>query len=324
MKYKCCDALLHKLAINPDNINFCCSPYDNKLQYLNNYNGEVIDIADYRKRREYYLNMFKSGNIPEACQNCFHVEEKDWDEEIGFKFISISSRTKCSSCDCFYCIQSLGKPEIKKELNTRQCWDIKPIIKELYNENLILKDCIYIIGGGEPTEFPQDELEYLMLVGLMSDVHILILTNGIIYNENIAKLLSVGKVSLKISIDAGTKATYQKIKRVNAYDKVMTNIKKYSQAAKNNPNGIVEAKYIICPGINDNLKEAKAFISKIKKAGCKGLEVALEYSWFNSNKNNPVNGTLRETLSYFREITKNGFGNFGDADSWVASKLEEK
>ena len=183
--YKCCNALLHKIAINPDNINFCCSPYDNKLQYLNNYNGELINIEDYIQKRSYYLEQFKAGCIPTPCQNCSYCEERDdWDEEIGFEFISISSRTQCN-CDCIYCVQSKGDPEVKKYLNERKCWDVRPVIKELYNYNLIKKDCVYIIGGGEPTVFPEGELEYLAYIGFLTQSNIVFLSNGIIYNKSI-------------------------------------------------------------------------------------------------------------------------------------------
>ncbi len=319
MKFKCCDALLHKLAINPDNINFCCSPYDNKLQYLNDYKGQLIDIEDYKKRRSYYLEMFKNGNIPTPCQNCSYVEERDWDEQIGFKFISISSRTKCS-CDCFYCVQSKGNPDVKKMLNTQECYDVRPVIKALYDENLILKDCIYIIGGGEPTEIEGGELEYLAYVGLITEAHIVILTNAITYNESVAQTISVASSELKVSVDAGTKETFEKIKRVKAFDTVWKNLKKYVDATKNNPKGRVQIKYIIIPGINDNVKEAKAFIEKCFNVGCKNIEIAIEYDWYGENKDKPISSDLKETIKYFASLKQKGVF-FGDAHDWFEEQL---
>lgn len=319
MSYKCCDALLHKLAINPDNINFCCSPYDNKLQYLNNYNGELIDIEDYKRRRSYYLEMFKSGNIPEPCKNCSYVEEHDWDEQIGFKFISISSRTKCS-CDCIYCVQSKGYPDVKKALNERECWDVKPVIKELYDENLILKDCIYIIGGGEPTEFPEGELEYLAYVGLLTEVQVVILTNAIIYNDSISKVISVAPSELKVSVDAGTKATYEKIKRVKAFDTVWKNLAKYVKAVGNNRRGRVQIKYILLPGINDSMSEIKAFTEKCFKIGCKHIEIAIEYDWYGENQDKPISEELKAAIKYFKSLESKGVF-FGDAHDWFERQL---
>ena len=319
MSYKCCDALLHKLAINPDNINFCCSPYDNKLQYLNNYNGELIDIEDYKKRRSYYLEMFKNGNIPEPCKNCSYVEEHNWDEQIGFKFISISSRTKCS-CDCIYCVQSKGYPDVKKALNERECWDVKPVIKELYDENLILKDCVYIIGGGEPTEFPEGELEYLAYVGLLTEAQVVILTNAIIYNDSIAKVISVAPSELKVSVDAGTKETSEKIKRVKAFDTVWKNLEKYVKAVGDNRRGRVQIKYILLPGINDSMSEIKAFTEKCFEIGCKHIEVAIEYDWYGENQDKPISTELKDAIKYFKSLESRGVF-FGDAHDWFEQQL---
>lgn len=321
MKFKCCEALLHKLAINPDNINFCCSPYENKLQYLNNYNGELIDMEDYKNRRSYYLEMFKKGDIPTPCQNCSYVEEKEWNEQIGFNFISISSQTKCS-CDCVYCVQSLGNENIKKDLNTRKCYDVRPVIKALYDENLIMKDCIYIIGGGEPTEIQGGELEYLAYVGLLTEAHIVILTNAIIYNEYIAKTLSVASAELKVSVDAGTKGTFEKIKRVKEFDTVWKNLKNYVKATKNNPKARVQIKYIIVPGLNDTIEEVKAFTERCYKIGCKHIEIAIEYSWYGENKDKPISDNLKEVIKYFATQRQKGVF-FGDAHDWFEEQLKK-
>lgn len=321
MSYKCCDALLHKLAINPDNINFCCSPYDNKLQYLNNYNGELIDIEDYKKRRAYYHEMFKSGNIPEPCRNCSYVEDKEWDDQIGFKFISISSRTKCS-CNCYYCVQSKGNPDVKNWLNTREAWDVKPVIKALYDDNLILKDCVYIIGGGEPTEFPEGELEYLAYIGLLTESQIVFLSNAIIYSDSIAKTISVASCELKVSVDAGTKETFEKIKGVKAFDLVWTNLEKYSNAVKNNPKGRVQIKYIIIPGVNDSMNEIESFIKRCFKVGCKHIEIAIEYDWYGENKDKPISDELKTAIKYFKSLQSKGVF-FGDAHDWFEEQLRK-
>ena len=319
MKYNCCDALLHKLAINPDNINFCCSPYDNKLSYIDNYNGEVIDIEDYKQRRNYYIEKFKKGDIPEPCQGCSFCEEKEWDEQIGFKFISISTRTKCN-CNCKYCFQSKDDPKIKHQLNTQITHDIKPVIKDLYNENLILENCIYIIGGGEPTVFPEGELEYLTYIGISSKANIFILTNGIIYNETIAKVLSMAKAGIMVSIDAGTKSTYEKIKGVKEFDTVWKNMSKYIKATKGNSLAYVNLKYIICPGINDNIEEIKAFIKKCFDVGCHKILISIEYDWFSTNKDKPISNELKESLLYLNSLKNKGV-EWNDTPDWFEAQI---
>lgn len=321
MKFKCCDALLHKLAINPDNINFCCSPYDNKLRYLEDYHGEKIDFQDYERRRNEYLEMFKSGTIPEPCQNCSHCQEQEWNEKIGFNFISISTRTKCN-CDCYYCVQSKGDPYLKEKLNTQACWDVRPIMKDLFNQNLIMEKCVYIIGGGEPTVFPQGELEYLACIGLLTKSNIVILTNAIIYNENIAKIISIADSELKVSVDAGTRETFEKIKRVKQFDTVWKNLAKYVKATKNNPLGRVQIKYILLPGVNDGMKDIKAFTKRCFDIGCKHIEISIEYDWFGENQDKPISKELKEALEYFNSLKSKGVF-FGDARDWFEEQLKK-
>ena len=274
-------------------------------------------MDDYKEKREKYVQMFKDGNIPEPCQNCPHVEEKNWNEEIGFTFISISSQTKCN-CNCFYCIQSKGNPQTKKILNTRECYDVKPVIKEIYDKNLIKKDCTYIIGGGEPTIIKNGELEYLIYIGLISEAQIMFLTNGIIYNKYIGEALSIGKCSLKISVDAGTKEIYKKIKGVDKYNNVWRNIKKYIANSKNNPNANVQIKYILIPEKNDNIEEIKKFIKKCKSNKIKNIEIDFEYDWFGANKDNHLSDELTKTLKYLRSLQEVSFIN---QDDWVNKKL---
>ena len=62
---------------------------------------------------------------------------------------------------------------------------------------------------------------------------------------------------------------YEKIKRVKAFDRVWENMAKYAAAGvqdKHVNKGYVILKYIIIPGVNDNLSELKKFAQKAKEA----------------------------------------------------------
>ena len=57
-------------------------------------------------------------------------------------------------------------------------------------------------------------------------------------------------------------------------------------------------KYIIFPGYNDSLEECQAFINQCRKVGCKFIRLAVEYEWFNANKDNiPLH--LYDLLDFF-------------------------
>lgn len=80
-------------------------------------------------------------------------------------------------------------------------------------------------------------------------------TNAAIYNDSLAEILSRPLSCLNVSLDAGTSATYKRIKGPDTFYKVVSNIERYAQT-----NCRIELKYILIPGINDNFDDINGFI----------------------------------------------------------------
>lgn len=306
MIFKCCESLLHHLVINPRDIYFCCSTFDKRLEYLPEYDGSLLDLEYYKKIRQKYLNDCKKGNYPSPCTECPFFIEKDWDETLGFTTISVSNRTKCS-CNCTYCIISNGgDPEVKRKLNTQKTFDVKPVLEQLRRNNMVLDNCQFVIGGGECSEYPEGELEYLVYFSMMTNAYIILLSSGFFYSKAIENAILTSKAQLKISVDAGCRETYLKVKQADMFDKVWENIEKYITAQKNNPESEVILKYVIIPGTNDTPEEAQKFVEKCLNAGCEKIEIALEFFWLENNfKNNDIPINLKNTIEYFASQKRN-------------------
>jgi len=88
----------------------------------------------------------------------------------------------------------------------------------------------------------------------------IILTNAYIYNDDIAYLLSKQFVSLNVSLDAGTSATYTQIKKVSCFNKVIANLKRYATLK-----GDITLKYITLDGINTDIINIEGFINVAKE-----------------------------------------------------------
>ena len=174
--------------------------------------------------------------------------------------------------------------------------NILPVLYDLYSKNMIKEGCTITVAGGECCEYPDGELEYILYLALLLDCKLEILSSGMFYSNAIKGALKSGKCVLKISVDSGTKTTFEKIKRVKTYKQTWENIKKYIIDSSRNKSSFVSIKYIIIPGINDNLTEAKYFIDKCKRVGCKNVELAVEYLWFYKNKNNKPSDSIKETV----------------------------
>lgn len=323
MKFKCCEWALSHLVINADDLTYCCASFDKQMKFMENYHGELIDTDAYIEKRKDYIEKCKRGEFPEVCRDCPTLEEREWDETPGFIDVSVSNRTKCS-CNCIYCIISGGgKEAIKKELNTRETYDVKPLLQHLKEKNMFKTGCHFIIGGGECAEYPKGELKWLIDFVFSIGGSIEFLTAGITYSEDIKKAIENGETKVKISVDAGTKKVYEQVKRVKGYDNLWRNLEKYVKAEKNNPNALVTIKYIIIPGINDNEKEIKEFIKRCNKIGCKSIEINVEFFWMNENFDKPISDNLKKTLIFFQNQPNAYFSSniSTHIKSWLSKNL---
>ena len=302
MRFRCCEYFLHELVFGQSEvIPCCCSPkhnYDTK--FLQNYSGENFDISEYIRVKNKYIEMFKEGQIPSCCKDCSMIKENDWNDTESINRIIISNRTKCS-CNCIYCSLVTTCTQTKEELNTRKAYNILPVLKDLRNKNLIKKDCEILIAGGECCEYPKGELEEIIYIASSLNCKLEILSSGIIYSKAIENALKSTRCTLKISVDSGSKAVFEKIKRVKAYNNVWINLKRYINYSKQNLNSNVTVKYIILPGINDKLKEAKAFINKCRSINCERIELTVEYLWLDKNKDNPIPIGIKKIVSYMKK-----------------------
>lgn len=302
MSFKCCNFLLHEIVFAQSEVlPCCCSPkHKYETRFLENYNGNNFDVDAYLKQRNKYVNMFKNGEIPQCCEGCCLIREDNWDESNTIQRIIITNRTKCS-CNCIYCSLVTTSTQTKEELNTRKAYDIVPVLKDLRNQNLIGNGCEILVAGGECCEYPVGELEEIIYIASQLECKLEILSSGIIYSSAIEQALRNGKTTLKISVDSGFKKTYEKIKRVKAYDRVWDNLKKYIIATFGNDSSIVRIKYIILPNINDNEREVLKFIENCKRINCQNVEVAIEYVWYGENKNNPIDKNIENIVSIFEK-----------------------
>jgi len=90
----------------------------------------------------------------------------------------------------------------------------------------------------------------------------IIYTNGSVYCDKMAVLLSDRLVTLRCSLDAGTKETFKSVKGVDCYNKVLSNLRQYASTG-----GSIELKYIILDGKNDNETDIYGFVRFAEEIG---------------------------------------------------------
>lgn len=302
MKYTICNEIEHALFFILDTVRSCGIGYNGtELYWIKDYNGELIDEKKIEEQRKIWRQLFLEGNPPEQCKNCHLLLNKDWKQDGKFNLIVVAHRTKCS-CNCIYC-----NFKYKKEYwNTRETYNIMPVLEDLERRNLLTDDLHISVSGGECTEYPNNEFEDIAAFVIKKQCKMSVYSSGINFSPTLAKCLNQGLCDLVISADSGSKEVYEKIKRVKKFDNVWNNIKKYSEAAVSDGGiyGRMTVKYVIVDGLNNTQKAFYDFIKKCREAKIKLIRIAVEYNWWTAHKNEPMPPRLIKLVKYIQKFNK--------------------
>ncbi|MBE7704181.1 MAG: radical SAM protein [Cyanobacteria bacterium SIG29] len=280
MKYLSCRYIEHGMDFEHTRLETCCFTCHSgggRITLKNEYNGEAIDWQKLFDKKRKYRIEHRKGNLMPNCVGCIFLEEKEWDEEDYINFLQFNYWVACNS-KCTYCYEVQNKKLFEKI----KPYNTVPIIKEMIDKNILRPGGEVSFGGGEPTIAPEFE-ELINLLANSGFRNMRIHSSGIKFSPAIEAAIKKGVLNVVVSIDAGCEKTYKKIKNVNAYKKVIENMKKYAQANKNGY-GLMTSKYIIIPNVNDNRKEIDMWIDSVVKAGAKWLALDIEDVWYKTNR----------------------------------------
>ena len=168
----------------------------------------------------------------------------------------------------------------------------------MFQKNQLKNDGYLIITGGEPSCL--DELGRVIDFSLKHDIKEIYLNSSCIkYEKSIEKALKKDNIELTLSLDCSTREMYKKIKRIDAFDKVIKNMKKYVKAQAEKKTA-VRIKYIILPNVNDTKEEIDNWLVLCQNIGVKKVILDVETNWYQKNKMNiPIR--IKELISYFKE-----------------------
>lgn len=99
----------------------------------------------------------------------------------------------------------------------------------------------------------------------------------LIYSECLAELMRKGMVYVIWSVDAGTRKTYQRVKQIDAFDKAVSNVRRYMKEDAFGGRFIV-AKYLIVKDLNDNSEEFDAFIQLVMELGLQFVSLSFDFN----------------------------------------------
>lgn len=233
--------------------------------------GGVIKAGELLRLRNGLIEAIKRGESLEhtACGGCPQIREEYYPQEP----LSWSVNYFChSTCNfrCSYC--TLGnhagrKPE-REDGNGRHA--LGEVIGAFTQAGLLSEEHGVILStAGEPLIHPQRKEFFEAFQGSEMVVN----TNGSLFDENLFAQMGHKRILMVVSVDAGTRETYARIKGVDAFERTRENLKRYAEA----PIGMVALKYIFVPGVNDKVEDIDGMLRLCEETGVHFVILSLDY-----------------------------------------------
>lgn len=320
-----CKRLNETLDFDALKVFFCCGTRSGP--YYENPSPQ--NIKNIIKKRNRLIKQMDRGIIPPECEGCFDLKEQQNPKSLLLNVFEktpkanmiIVKHFKQCDCSCVYCCeQYISGRKIVLKSKKSDYYDLLPIIKELYRQNVIDKKELDVhFQGGNVSVL--DEFGDLVNLFIENGVkRIEIATNGIKYLPIIEEISKKTFVDLNISIDSGCRETFRKIKTVDMFDNVVENLKRYVKLPI-----LLRLKYIIVRGYNDNIDEISKYITLMKEIGIKNSELMIDqcdneflkngefkipeyyYELFNYYKEQCIKSNITPTIwEYIEEILNKG------------------
>ncbi len=194
-----------------------------------------------------------------CCSGCSRLSEELWFSRRKISFIILGLSAPCNF-KCIYCNAHDGMMIDKWKEKMKQAIELL----EYY-------DAQGLIDGETEIQFVTGEIgvapDRERILSILAKCRSSILSNCSVYVERIAEMLRSGRSRIVVSIDAGTRSAFQKIRGVDLFDQVRANVARYIES------GNVILKYILLIGVNDDDENLKGFIDFCHEVG--GFQVVL-------------------------------------------------
>ncbi len=254
-QYYSCAWLEGGLAFVGSSLRACCTSHhgDRGLPILiEDFAGDLV-LRDIQAARAELIRANQDpGHLP-ACRGCRFLSRRRWKpRQFSFDRLNLSHFTKCNlACEYCWTTQPGFKP-LAKSL------DLVPVLEDMIQSSLLAPGSIVGWGGGEPTILPGFSSIFGLLSkhGSMQNLN----TNATILSATLLEWLPRSKCKVVISVDAGTRDTYLKIKGADFFNLVWKNAREYASVGKER----VFAKFVLT---DSNHEEVDEFLGCVVKAG---------------------------------------------------------
>jgi radical SAM protein with 4Fe4S-binding SPASM domain len=185
---------------------------------------------------------------------------------------------KCKHCQVTY----FNKIRTDLDLSS-----LKEIVSNFPNLNYV-----NLQGMGEPLM----NSNYLLLLEYLCgrNIRTEFTTNGSFYNENMwRKILELRNLSIKFSVDGGTKEVFEKIRNGSNFDNVIKNIQKIMLINEEKKNLNISFWTLLS---YENIENLTDIIELAKKIGIKNVTFQTSFTYFGKEKNSKTINNIKIDL----------------------------
>lgn len=226
----------------------------------------VKELTPERYYEAVYNKIIENEDPTSPCRKCSQCKHEEYHRK-PIVFVTVCTSSYCNS-NCVYC-----------GVNGKEGDGYNPIkyLKQFHTARLFDTSCLFDWGGGEPTLNPffEETVDWINRQGYRQRIN----TNAIIFSEATNRALIEKKASLRISIDAGSREVFRRVKGNEYYDTVWENVKKYATVSNE-----VYLKYNIFDW-NSKREEADLFLQKCRDSGVQHIWVESEHASYSRLKN---------------------------------------
>ena len=268
-----CPFIVGSLRLYGDHYTFCCKgdSFYNPIRpnYLSKTDAAEManDILEKRNRLHSELQGEIEIDLAKNCLSCKRLIKGKFEHVL--KFTSIGFPIYPSPCQarCIYCdIYKNSENSLENSKTSPYHRLMTEVVVFMKEKGHIADSCSFNFSSGEITIMPHKNL----LLDTVSGYKCKFLTNGYIFDEQIAKCLEEGG-HLTVSLDCGTAETFKKVKGSNNFNKVVENLMKYRK------HGDVWLKYVVMLGVNDGEADIQGFLDIMSELNPRELRLNSEY-----------------------------------------------
>jgi len=198
---------------------------------------------------------------PTKCHKCHLLKYGFWRKSVKLNVVSFGSNQPGDVCNfkCVYCFSERTLEHLKKDNDGHTTYEILQQLSEM--PEFDTEEFTMQFANGEFCA--NRHCDEMLDILLKSKWEIVLNSNCSIYKEKLATLMETGRIRrITTSLDSGTRETFKKIKQVDSFDRVVSNLKKYPMDKTR-----LLVKYIFLEGINDNEKDIEGFYEIVKEVG---------------------------------------------------------